>query len=132
MLVGGSGAAVLVGSIPAGVSVGSGSILGSMPSSAGVAVGPGVGVKVAVDSAVLVGVLVGWARAVAVALGVAVTSGVGVAVGAVYDQSSVPWHLEHWPRGCPLGREWQELQLVYVSWSNVTSLQLLVLWQLEH
>ena len=53
----------------------------------------------------LVGVFVASARAVAVALYVAVTNGVGEGVGVLYNQSSVPWHLEHCPRGCPLGRE---------------------------
>ena len=70
--------------------------------------GVAVAVAVAVASTELVGVLVGVlvasARAVAVALYVAVTSGVGDGVGVLYDQLSVLWHFEHWPRGWPLGR----------------------------
>lgn len=63
-----------------------------------------VGVAVGVAVKVLVGVLVA-ALAVAVAFTVAVTSGVGEGVGVLYVQSSVLWHLEHCPRGWPLGRE---------------------------
>ena len=57
---------------------------------------------------------------------VGVAVGVAVGVGSI-AQVSVVWQREHWPRGWPDGREWQELQLVYVTWSKVTSVQLPVL-----
>jgi len=89
----------------------------------GTEVGTGVEVEVGGGASGLLGVAVG---------GTAVAVVVGVGVGVAISHVSVLWQREHCPRGWPGGREWQELQLVYVSWSNAMSSQLPVLWQSEH
>lgn len=67
--------------------------------------------NVAVTLGVPCGVLAGVEVAVGRGVPVPVIR-VGVAVGGSINQVVVVWHSEHWPRGCPVGREWQDLQLV--------------------
>jgi hypothetical protein len=47
---------------------------------------------------------------VGVAVGVVVSVGVGVGVAVGTTHVSKIWQLEHWPRGCPSGRKWHDLQ----------------------